>query len=64
MKIDICEAEIKRNLTLGIKVSFCSAQGGGGGVRNRREGEEFESQRETGERGGQERHRQDGGSWS
>ena len=26
VKIDICEAEIKRNLTLGIKVSFCGAR--------------------------------------
>lgn len=43
VKIHICEVEIKRNLTPGIKVSFCSAHphtGDGGRVRNRREGGE------------------------
>ena len=38
VKIDIREAKIKRNLTLDIKVSFCSTQGGGRGLGNRREG--------------------------
>lgn len=39
-KTDICEAEIRRNLTFSIKVSFCSAQGGGTRLRSRVEGEE------------------------
>lgn len=38
VKIDIREARIKRNLTLDIKVSFCSTRGGASGLGNRREG--------------------------